>query len=112
MLCAGNKEMLQLLISKGAEIDINSESGTPLQCAAHSGKREAVKILLDNKANVRQIPQVSAAYFSCYYVESTLSDLIFLAEMFLDFCSTVCFQCITVYSTSPLILSFRLIFEC
>lgn len=45
--------MLQLLISRGAEIDNNSESGTPLQCAALSGKGEAVKILLDNKANVR-----------------------------------------------------------
>lgn len=54
----GNKEIIQLLISKGAEIDSNSESGTPLQCAAHSGKREAVKILLDNKANPNSVTQL------------------------------------------------------
>ncbi|CDP03701.1 unnamed protein product [Coffea canephora] len=54
----GNKEILQLLISKGAEIDSNSESGTPLQCAALSGKGEAVKILLDNKANPNSVTQL------------------------------------------------------
>ncbi|XP_071938958.1 uncharacterized protein [Coffea arabica] len=53
-----NKEILQLLISKGAEIDSNSESGTPLQCAALSGKGEAVKILLDNKANPNSVTQL------------------------------------------------------
>ncbi|KAF5937451.1 hypothetical protein HYC85_024957 [Camellia sinensis] len=41
----GHKEFLRLLISKGAEVDAKSDSGTPLQCAAAKGRKEAVKIL-------------------------------------------------------------------
>ncbi|KAF2325294.1 hypothetical protein GH714_026209 [Hevea brasiliensis] len=43
--------VLQLLISNGAEIDAQADSGTPLQEAASRGLKEAVKILLDNNAN-------------------------------------------------------------
>ncbi|KAF2308906.1 hypothetical protein GH714_023410 [Hevea brasiliensis] len=44
----GCRRVLQLLISNGAEIDAQADSGTPLQEAASRGMTEAVKILLDN----------------------------------------------------------------
>ncbi|KAF2308886.1 hypothetical protein GH714_022766 [Hevea brasiliensis] len=47
----GCRRVLQLLISNGAEIDAQADSGTPLQEAASRGMTEAVKILLDNNAN-------------------------------------------------------------
>ncbi|KAG8653949.1 hypothetical protein MANES_05G085350v8 [Manihot esculenta] len=47
----GCRKVLQLLISKGAEIDAQADSGTPLQEAASLRMDEAVKILLDNNAN-------------------------------------------------------------
>lgn len=43
---------MQLLISKGAVIEAESDGGTPLHCAAALGRKEAVKILLDREANV------------------------------------------------------------
>ncbi|KAK9035431.1 hypothetical protein V6N11_077471 [Hibiscus sabdariffa] len=45
------KKLLQLLISKGAEVDANPAAGTPLLRAAATGKKECVKVLLENKAN-------------------------------------------------------------
>ncbi|KAG5567484.1 hypothetical protein RHGRI_002885 [Rhododendron griersonianum] len=47
----GLKDLMRLLISKGAEIEAESHAGTPLQCAAAHGRNEAVKMLLDRKAN-------------------------------------------------------------
>lgn len=49
---AGLKDLMQLLISKGAVIEAESDGGTPLHCAAALGRKEAVKILLDREANV------------------------------------------------------------
>jgi len=49
---AGRQDQLRLLISKGAEVDAQGLCGTPLQCAAAKGMKNAVKILLDNHANV------------------------------------------------------------
>ncbi|KAA8543324.1 hypothetical protein F0562_021181 [Nyssa sinensis] len=51
----GCKELMRLLISKGAEVDAKSDFGTPLQCAAAKGKKEAIKILLDNNANPNSV---------------------------------------------------------
>lgn len=42
------------MISQGAEIEAQADSGTPLQEAASLRMDEAVKILLDNNANVRK----------------------------------------------------------
>lgn len=50
---AGYKKLLRLLISKGAVVDAEAVFGTPLHCAATHGKKEAVKILLKNNANVK-----------------------------------------------------------
>ncbi|KAJ4851537.1 hypothetical protein Tsubulata_842888, partial [Turnera subulata] len=52
--CAAYKgciKVLELLISRGVEVDAQSDCGTPLQRAALNGKKEAVKILLANNAN-------------------------------------------------------------
>ncbi|THG23589.1 hypothetical protein TEA_005014 [Camellia sinensis var. sinensis] len=56
----GHKEFLRLLISKGAEVDAKSDSGTPLQCAAAKGRKEAVKILLDRNANAGANPNLGS----------------------------------------------------
>ncbi|GKU86419.1 hypothetical protein SLEP1_g948 [Rubroshorea leprosula] len=47
----GSKELIQLLISKGAEINAVADCGTPLQYAAGKGKEEFVKLLLDHHAD-------------------------------------------------------------
>ncbi|KAL3849933.1 hypothetical protein ACJIZ3_011815 [Penstemon smallii] len=47
----GCPTLIQLLISKGAEIESVCDYGTPLVAAASKGKKEAVKILLDHNAN-------------------------------------------------------------
>nr|TKS03444.1 hypothetical protein D5086_0000154410 [Populus alba] len=52
---SGLKKFLLLLILKGAEVDANANSGTPLKCAAIHGQKKAVKILLDNHANPNMI---------------------------------------------------------
>ncbi|GAB2282300.1 hypothetical protein Dimus_016847 [Dionaea muscipula] len=51
----GRKGLLGLLIARDAEVDAQSEVGTPLQVASFSGKKESVKILLQNKANPNMI---------------------------------------------------------
>lgn len=43
---------MELLISRGADIESMSKSDTPLHVAACDGKAEALKLLLDNKADV------------------------------------------------------------
>ncbi|GFZ13569.1 hypothetical protein Acr_23g0019540 [Actinidia rufa] len=48
---SGLKELMRLLILKGAAIDVKSDAGTPLHYAAAQGKKDSVKILLDKKAN-------------------------------------------------------------
>ncbi|XAR58603.1 hypothetical protein NMG60_11014071 [Bertholletia excelsa] len=47
--------LLQVLISKGAEVDAESEGGAALHYAISNGHCEAVKILLDNNANPNSV---------------------------------------------------------
>ncbi|KAL5717815.1 hypothetical protein ACHQM5_010778 [Ranunculus cassubicifolius] len=47
----GHVALLQLLLSRGANVDAMSSYGTPLQRAASEGKHETLKILLDHNAN-------------------------------------------------------------
>lgn len=39
--------LVQVLLDAGAFVDVGSEEGTPLMCAARGGHTEAVKLLLD-----------------------------------------------------------------
>lgn len=51
----GHASCVQLLLSKGAEVnslDGNEHGATPLACAASCGSAEVVKVLLDHGANV------------------------------------------------------------
>uniref|UniRef100_A0A2N9HY79 Reverse transcriptase Ty1/copia-type domain-containing protein n=1 Tax=Fagus sylvatica TaxID=28930 RepID=A0A2N9HY79_FAGSY len=50
-MVAGIEELLRLLISKGAKVDAISNCGTPLHNAAAFGKKDSVRILLENGAN-------------------------------------------------------------
>ncbi|GKU86408.1 hypothetical protein SLEP1_g939 [Rubroshorea leprosula] len=43
-----------MLITKGAEIDVVTDCGTPLQVAAGNGKEDFVKVLVENHANRKQ----------------------------------------------------------
>ncbi|KAK3031686.1 hypothetical protein RJ639_035054 [Escallonia herrerae] len=56
----GHRELLQLLISRGAEIDADSESGTPLHSAVAHGRQEAIKVLLNSKANAGADPNTGS----------------------------------------------------
>ncbi|KAG5567481.1 hypothetical protein RHGRI_002885 [Rhododendron griersonianum] len=69
----GLKDLMQLLISKGAVIEAESDGGTPLHCAAALGRKEAVKILLAREANPNKVSgiytplmnSISARSFEC-----------------------------------------------
>lgn len=45
-------ELLTYLLSKGVEVDSQSDSGTPLIWAAGHAQPDAVKVLLEHNANV------------------------------------------------------------
>lgn len=45
---------MKLLIMKGAEVDAMTDIGTPLMVAAYNGRKEFLKVLLDNNADVRK----------------------------------------------------------
>ena len=52
----GSCEMLQALLSKGANVDSFCVTGTPLHMAAYFKQDGAMKILLDHNADVRSMP--------------------------------------------------------
>lgn len=52
MVPSGNIELLKYLLSKGVEVDSESDSGTPLVWAAGHAQQDAVKVLLEHHANV------------------------------------------------------------
>ncbi|KAJ9188036.1 hypothetical protein P3X46_003436 [Hevea brasiliensis] len=70
----GSGGVLQLLISNGAEIDAQADSGTPLQEAASRGLKEAVKILLDNNANAGADPNMRTVGPSPLEYAASLGD--------------------------------------
>jgi ankyrin repeat protein len=51
----GNCEMLKALLSKGANVDSLSDTGTPLHVAAYCKQDGAMKILLDHGADVSNV---------------------------------------------------------
>lgn len=51
-MLAGDIELLRYLISKGVDVNLQSDSGTPLIWAAGHAQPDAVKILLEHKADV------------------------------------------------------------
>uniref|UniRef100_A0A453MLP7 Uncharacterized protein n=1 Tax=Aegilops tauschii subsp. strangulata TaxID=200361 RepID=A0A453MLP7_AEGTS len=51
----GDREMVELLLTKGASVDSVSASGTPLHIAAFRGQDEAMKVLLENNADHNKI---------------------------------------------------------
>ena len=51
-LFAGNTELMEYLLSKGAEVESQSDAGTPLLWAAGHGQLDALKVLLEHHANV------------------------------------------------------------
>lgn len=66
-LLAGDIELLRFLLSKGVDIDSQSDAGTPLIWAAGHGQHDAVKVLLEHHANVRSCFLVSLICSFYYY---------------------------------------------
>ncbi|ONM02738.1 ankyrin repeat family protein [Zea mays] len=57
----GNGEIIRLLVSRGARVDIAAPHGTPLHIAASYGNTGAVKILLEHHADPNSISEVSGS---------------------------------------------------
>lgn len=51
-LCLGNIELLKFLLTREADVESQSDAGTPLIWAAGHGQPNAVEILLEHNANV------------------------------------------------------------
>ncbi|GJN23740.1 hypothetical protein PR202_gb11418 [Eleusine coracana subsp. coracana] len=56
-----NEELIQLLLSRGARVDVAIPHGTPLHIAASYGMTGAVKILLEHNANPNSVSEVSGS---------------------------------------------------
>jgi len=64
---AGDCEMVELLLAKGAYVDpLADECGTPLHLAAKERQAGTMKILLDHKADVSITYDISA--LGCMFV--------------------------------------------
>jgi ankyrin repeat protein len=48
----GEIELLRILLSKGVDVDSQSDAGTPLMWAAGLGQEDAVNVLLEHHASV------------------------------------------------------------
>ena len=73
--------MVKFLISRGLDVDLQSDAGTPLIWAAGHGQQDAVKLLLEHHANVSVILfSFSVTSFHCFklgklcYGISTIND--------------------------------------
>lgn len=61
----GKIKMVNLLMSKGANIEAKTRDGlTPLHCAARSGHHEVVDILIERGAPIGSKTKVS---FACFF---------------------------------------------
>jgi hypothetical protein len=49
----GHCDVVELLLSRGIDVDLDSARGTPLQVAAMKKQHGTMKILLEHHANVR-----------------------------------------------------------
>ncbi|XP_071932175.1 uncharacterized protein [Coffea arabica] len=56
----GDTELLKFLISRGVDVDLQSDAGTPLIWAAGHGQQDAVRILLEHRANAGAHVNVTA----------------------------------------------------
>lgn len=68
MLClfAGNIELIEYFLSKGVEVDLQSDAGTPLIWAAGHGEQDALKVLLEHHADVNFFSSL-VPFNSTYY---------------------------------------------
>lgn len=49
---AGDIELMKAFLSKGVNVDLQSDAGSPLIWAAGHGQQDSVKLLLEHNANV------------------------------------------------------------
>lgn len=87
---AGNIELLKYLLSKGVEVDSESDAGTPLIWAAGHAQPEAVKVLLEHHANVIF---VDCVFFQCYITQRTFSIYTSCGTLSIIFSGFIALQC-------------------
>lgn len=81
-LFTGNIELLRCLISKGVDINSQSDAGSPLIWAAGHDQPDAVKVLLEHHANVSHHLHISVTYnfILCSYLDGWKFLFCFLNE--------------------------------
>lgn len=82
-----NAELLGLLISEGIDVDSQSDAGAPLTWAAGHGQQDAVKVLLEQHANVCWLlalhSQVNTVGFFCQYSKILTVTIVMASVSFL-----------------------------
>jgi len=76
--------MVKLLVERGADINIQDESGnTPLHYAAVNGKKDVVRFLLDNKADagIVNVKEQKAIDYSNIKGFNEITELILLCNL-------------------------------
>ena len=69
-ILTGEIKLLKILLSKGVDVDSQSDAGTPLIWAAGHGQPDAVKVLLEHHANV-------SLHFVVHIIISSISSVSF-----------------------------------
>jgi ankyrin repeat protein len=75
----GKKEVSELLISEGADVNaMNMWGGTPLQLAAREGRKEIAELLIENEAdlNVKDKSGLTSLDWAIYYHHPETTDLL------------------------------------
>ncbi|KAL9168773.1 hypothetical protein ABFS82_04G036900 [Erythranthe guttata] len=77
----GNEELMEILLSKGADIESNSVNGTPLQYAASLENLDSVRLLLEHGANPNPVSLLSPSplFYAIYSPSHEFLELLLKA---------------------------------
>jgi ankyrin repeat protein len=74
----GYKELIELLIAEGADVNANSNGRTPLHCAVLTDRLEATELLIEKGANVNAGSEagVTPLYMTALYGHAESANLL------------------------------------